>query len=227
MKFNDLLEGIKEYHKKNAKFKSQGIYDISVSPNHIKWQNIQDHDVKKIFDFLNKWGRCRSKCKQDEFLKGYHNAYPLLKPFANLRLENFNDFELLLDVESEHMKVKRTIHIAFDELANTTDFGPVPTSKLLHLFAPSFFVMWDKAICRRYGLHLNGYNYANMFLPKMKLEIREAIEDYMNANGTGKEKAINSIYDETEKLYGHPRSWAKSVDEFNWIRSHSDSAENS
>lgn len=220
MRYRDLIYYVRKYHERFGEKGETEIYPKSVSPNYINWDNMQSSDLDRVFYFLNVWGNCRLKCTKDEFLRGYSRAYLLLKPFKNLILEYFNDFEQLIDIETEHIKAKRIINLAYDELMDIRGFGPVPTSKMFHLLAPSFFVMWDNAISKMYKLRLNGYNYANMFLPKMQKEIEEAIKDFMEINGLERGAAINSIYDELREICGSSRSLAKSIDEFNWMKAH-------
>lgn len=217
MKYKRLIAQVRKFHERFAKSKAElELYPESVSPSYLNRDFMQKDDLEKVFRFLNVWGRCRLKCSKVEFLQAYNRISFILKPFQNSKLEHA-DFDRLFVTNEERMKAKKLIHLAFDELSNVRGFGPVPTSKVLHLVAPSLFVMWDNNICRVYKLRLNGYSYANEFLPRMKKELDEAIEDFMTTNGVERDAAINSIYDETRKIYGFSKSLAKSVDEFNWI----------
>lgn len=166
MKYNELINGVKKFHKRFKDSKGEReVYPKHVSSGYINWDNIQHSDEEKNFYFLNTWGRCRLKCSQRVFLNGYKGLAHFLKPLKGLKFEEPDDLNALLKIGNEHMVAKRAIHYVFDRLMNIEGFGPVSTSKTLHLVAPGFLVMWDNAICQKYGLRLNGYNYSYIFMP--------------------------------------------------------------
>jgi hypothetical protein len=221
MRYESLINGVRKFHEKFGKTKGERkVYPKSIAPSYINWDNIQDTDVKRIFSFLNRWGQCRLKCSHENFIEGYKKVAYLLKPFRRMKLEYFTDFDQLLDIQNERIDVKKVIHCAFDGLMNIRGFGPVSTSKTLHLVAPGFFVMWDKEICQSYCLRLNGYYYANHFMPKMREELEEAINDLMKNRRLDREGAIQHIYRETQRIHGMNKTLAKSIDEFCWVTAH-------
>jgi len=183
---------------------------------------MQRDDLERIMNFLNGWGRCRLERKVfiHRFPETYNKTRPLLEPFRDLRLEDF-DFDRLFDVGTERMKACRIIHLAFDELASARHSGPTATSKVLHLFSPSFFVMWDRSICcETYKLRPNGYDYANSFLPEMQDRIQGVIDDVTRCKRFQRQEAIEYIHGETLRICKFSKSLAKIIDEYNFTKAH-------
>jgi hypothetical protein len=77
--------------------------------------------------------------------------------------------------------------------------GPTATSKMLHLVAPDFFIMWDADIRNLYGFGATGKEYQR-FLVTMKNWI----------------ECLNPSVTVLSKEY--KKSKTKIIDEFNWYR---------
>jgi len=100
-------------------------------------------------------------------------------------------------------------------------FRHTAASKVLHLLQRELFVIWDKEIWEYYWEHFfkknnvtrekNAYNYTFVFIPRMKEEINEVIDKYINFKKCTRDDAITDI---TSK-YGE--TLPKVLDQYNWI----------
>jgi len=93
------------------------------------------------------------------------------------------------------LRISHVIHHVFDVLTNEVGgrFGAVATSKLLHIALPDLFVMWDNAISDGYDVKMTGYSYAYKFMPRMKDELEEAIDDFIKHHPCSRDEAIGRI----------------------------------
>ena len=219
MDYRDLLNEVKKYESRfTSNFPTERLYDNCISPNYFNWKSLEESDTKKIFEFLNKWGRCRMKSRPLDLLIEYRKIATFSNELRNLRLEEV-DLDQIITVGNESLTLKRVIHLVFDAISNIQGFGAVPASKTLHLVSPSLIVMWDNAICLDlYHLKLNGYSYAYKFMPKMKEELEGAINTCMEKEGLARAQAIKWLLDEIENICGTQRSLVKAIDEYNWSK---------
>jgi hypothetical protein len=217
-----LIKGVEAYESDYpSDSPSEQLYTKSITKGYIDWATLQDDSADKVFKFLNVWGRCRMKCKPQDLKMQYDKVAPIINQLSNLRLENIN-LDQLITCKSETLTVQRSIHSIFDALSNINGYGPVPASKTLHIACPSLLVMWDNPICfdvyEKLKMRLNGYSYAYIFMPKMKQELEEAINTCMKAEGLSRQVAIKWLLAEVERIYNAPRSLAKALDEYNWLK---------
>lgn len=135
----------------------------------------QESVEKDILGFLNKWGICRiPNSSKIELFQALVNLKENIQYFKGKKLwENF-DFK---DKEQ-----KALIKKIFGDLEKIHKISSVAISKMMHMFNPDFFIMWDNAIQERYGFYGNvkGYTY---FLQRIKKKIVEnnLIKDYNNS----------------------------------------------
>lgn len=114
-------------------------------------------------------------------------------------------------------ELKIRVRDVFDKVGNCTlidRYESTDASKILHTILPNFFVMWDDKI--KEGViqgRDNGAAYAFYFLPKMQLELREAIETCMEERKLDRIDAIKYI---CEKCDG--KTLAKLVDEYDYMK---------
>ena len=102
-------------------------------------------------------------------------------------------------------------------------FGPVCTSKLLHILQPELFVMWDNPIIKQYkrnyrGISASSQGYFN-FLKLMQSFSIEIFKNYNNTHLTPK-KLPNQTPDNYLSInmrYSPVKSMAKYLDEYNWV----------
>lgn len=84
----------------------------------------------------------------------------------------FNDRVLWEDFDFKDGVMKGHINKIFEELIMVNKISGVAISKMLHLFNPNFFIMWDNAIMENYGFYNNSEGYIN-FLQRIKMEITD------------------------------------------------------
>lgn len=106
---------------------------------------ISDTDIKEIIDFLVVW-KCRGLVSSNsENKKKYLNQVGRLKKvlknisekFKGLKNHNLKD----ISIKDKEFTI-RTIYKNIRE----AKFGATATSKIMHIFNPNLFVMWDEAI---------------------------------------------------------------------------------
>jgi len=90
--------------------------------------------------------------------------------------------------------------------------GHTGASKMLHMLAPSFFVMWDDEIRKHYGLQERGDDYFRFLVEVARPMIRGAVESYSRDRGVGD---YSRAREELERELGKPLT--KVVDEYNWL----------
>jgi hypothetical protein len=216
MKFKHLAKSITKTHKGYSDTLGERMHYPRVLEPGYDINKITLDDCERIFDFLNIWGKCRIKRNSSALLGRLKKTTAWIEPLRRIRIENC-ELDFIISVHRENLTLGHTIHYVFDELADIPDFGPVPASKTLHAIAPSFFIMWDNAIAKNYGCKLRGFDYAYKFLPKMKLEINECIQDVMSLKMIKREEAINYIMQYGNSIWRQRRPISKLVDEYNWI----------
>jgi hypothetical protein len=216
MRFDDLIQSTKKMRDKYGNTLGEKIHYPRVLVPGYDIHNITLDNCDRIFDFLNVWGRCRITRNSYALFERLKKTTAWIEPLWRVRIEDC-DMDSIISVHRENLTLGHAVHYIFDELADIPDFGPVPASKTLHAIAPSFFIMWDNAIAKHYGCKLRGFDYAFKFLPKMKLEIDECIQDVMRLNTINKDKAIDYIVQSGNTIWRQRRPIAKLVDEFNWL----------
>ncbi|MFB3888314.1 MAG: hypothetical protein ACE14S_02415 [Candidatus Bathyarchaeia archaeon] len=119
-----------------------------------------------------------------------------------------SEFRHLTIATSDLDRFSRTASDVYEDLLNTEwkskkgrtkRVGPTATSKVLHIVAPDFFVMWDRSIRRYYGFRDDGREYVR-FLTIMKCWLEKLQPVIAELSAT------------------HQRSPAKLIDEYNWLK---------
>ena len=205
MKYEDLINAHRKYHKV---WPYDDLYDDA---RKIGWERIGE-EWTAVFSFLNSWGRCRVEYSK-RFPEVYTQCMPYIKALKDERLE-YVDFNKIKVVNDERLRISHVIHHVFDVLMNEVGgrFGAVATSKLLHIALPDLFVMWDNAISNGYDVKMTGYSYAYKFMPRMKDELEEAIDDFIKHHPCSRDEAIGRIRKEANN-----ESIPKLIDEYNWL----------
>ncbi len=144
---------------------------------------------KDILGFVNVWGLCRIPYDRSAALfKALENVKDDIKFFKEKTL--WQEFDFTDEVQRSHIKN------IFIELENVNRVSSVAISKMLHLFCPDFFVMWETAIMRSYGFCNNAEGYLN-FLQRMKSEIVESsLLKHYRDNEVRKEVTLLKLIDE-------------------------------
>jgi len=138
--------------------------------------NFSKESVEKdILGFLNKWGICRIPNDR---------KIDLFQTLMNLKedIQYFKGKKLWENFDFKDKKTKTCIKKIFRELEKIPKISSVAISKMMHMFNPSFFIMWDNAILERYGFYGNAKGYI-YFLQRIKKKIVEnnLIEGYNNS----------------------------------------------
>lgn len=178
--------------------------------------------MKKLFDYLNNWGRCHVSHNPEHARSAYELVKPLVNALDSTSLTD--DLHGLKVVNGEAFSALNLVHLLFDTIRHEWPrFGAVPASKLLHIRNPKLCVPWDAAIYGEFrrlraprllkGTCLpDGYVYAKYFLTAMQKEATEAIKDYAKEHECSDAEAIDAL----EKRTG--KSIAKLIDQVNWLR---------
>lgn len=222
MNYKKLLKAVKVFESDYpSSSPSEQLYNNSITQGYIDWVTLQGDSVDKIFKFLNSWGHCRMKCAPQDLMAHYQEVAPIINELSMLKLEDVN-LDQLITCNPETLTLKRSIHSIFESLSNIRGYGPVPSSKTLHIACPSLLTMWDNPICfdvyAKLDMRLNGYSYAYSFMPKMKQELEEVISSCMTNEGLSRQDAVKWLLTEIEKIHKTPRSLAKALDELNWLK---------
>jgi hypothetical protein len=167
-------------------------------------------EVMKIYTFMNRWFSRVALLKFEPFCRQYQLIWGMLSKLSEFSLEK-TSLDLIVKVGDENLRLSRIVHYCFDVLSEV--IGSTPTSKALHVSAPSMLVMWDRPIREEIAHGGSGYDYSFVFLPKMKKEIDEVVASYALENHCNDEAATNQIRNRRGKNY----TLAKMVDEYNWV----------
>jgi len=97
--------------------------------------------------------------------------------------------------------------------------GQTSATKILHLFNPEIFVMWDIDILKDYNsrnskVSSNPHGYVE-FLKEVQKELRELLTEQSKKTG----KKIEDIELELRKRYNN-KTLARIIDEYNWKNAH-------
>jgi hypothetical protein len=173
-----------------------------------KWPDaVSLQEIEKLLRFIPKWdGHFRGK-DPEKFSNVYSAALPVIKELEHEKLETAK-----LDAE-QLQKISKV----FDALSRYSEqaYESTDCSKILHTILPDLIVMWDREI--RKGIVGNENRkeaeiYAFNFLPKMQIELKEAIGTCMEAEMLGFEEAARYI----RKSCGF-ESLPKLIDEHNYV----------
>jgi len=137
------------------------------------------------------------------------------KDFGNLRKEMFQT----LDIEKD--EISNSITSIYERIDPLEYLGsPTTISKTLHLFNPEIFVMWDRAIRKKYKkenrrIRDNSEGYLEFLKETQKL-IRDVLNDRKKDSG----KELDEIEKEIRNKY-KGITLAKIIDELNYGAVHS------
>ncbi|MCP8309705.1 MAG: hypothetical protein H3Z53_11420 [archaeon] len=200
-----------KWFRKNAPTDDRA-YDTSL--RFTNWHDLHSSSLeqaKKAIFFLNQW-RCRIP-RTNELAQKIKETHKVLLPFLKaVEFETLQDINLekIKKVNDEWLRIKRIIHLTFDELMNMGyRFSYVATSKFLHMVNSRLFMMWDNRICENYHVKPSAYAYAHDFIPLMKSKANQAIESYIREHKCARDAAVREITQNTG------RCLPKLLDEFN------------
>jgi len=138
-------------------------------------------------------------------LQTWNRPYYQYRRFDNQHYTDICNLLERLSTSVFRFRERSILSLAKDDLSNVLEIfnefeqvlGPVGASKSLHLLAPEFFPLWDRAIARAYkvGLRPVGANAANYL--KFMLSIRQQ-------------------YKQLQELSTSRHNLLKSIDEYNY-----------
>lgn len=206
MEYKKLIEGHKLFYE--SEYRAFNYDGYMKCKDWTCWTNpdLPIDEIRKLFNFIKSWDRFFQG--DVELFRGiYAEVSSTLQELKNERIED----------TSFTGELKIRVRDVFDKVGNCTlidRYESTDASKILHTILPNFFVMWDDKI--KEGViqgRDNGAAYAFYFLPKMQLELREAIETCMEERKLDRIDAIKYI---CEKCDG--KTLAKLVDEYDYVK---------
>lgn len=191
--------------------KAMSLYEQATYGGENYLATIDNPTPRQIVWFLNHWGIMRMHFDVDKISKCITESKNGLDVFKKCRIE-------IVDL----MPLNDNIQDTFQKFQESTG-SPVAASKVLHVLAPHFFVMWDNAISAGYGCGII-YNtaiamnekYYN-FLVRIQSELREAIQSYADSH------SIKNFVDASNALIRElhadgRKTLAKIIDEYNFMK---------
>lgn len=165
-------------------------------------------EAAKAIAFLGQWGSLKSPVHLQSFLTW-------LKQLAK---EAVTMEELAIETTPLADGLTEKIATMFQSGLDVKGIGSTNASKILHLRLPKLVVMWDGGIEQYYRNQLSNLRptpefFATGFLRCMRAEIDEAIQDYSDTKRVSQNEAVECLRAEFA-----PKSVAKALDEFNWLR---------
>ena len=153
----------------------------------------------ELFDFLNHWSCHISKDRKERFR---NKIPPIIKSMDSAKLPG--------SLEAVQIKNLPEISGFFEGLKNIKHIGATISSKILSLYRPELFMIWDKAICEFYGFANNGVGYA-----RFMLLMRDFAIELRRRHGN-KKQSLEDFLSAGERVNWIPPI-AKYLDEYNWI----------
>ena len=168
--------------------------------------------------FLKEWNR-RVRIDPNKLRQAIVNSKPMLEQLRGLNIVSV-DFNGSIDVDGRVKPLCDIIANLFEIFSVVSEGRRNYTgaSKILHVLAPTLFVMWDDTIRCAYGCRIKkeegaGEKYFK-FLNRVQKEARQAVNSYCSEHKCGAKESIERI---REELYqGGFHTIARLVDEFNY-----------
>lgn len=172
---------------------------------------IDNPTPEKIVWFLNHWGIMRKHFDVNQISKCITESKNNLDVFKKRRIET-----------SKLLSLKDNIQDIFQKFQESTG-SPVAASKVLHVLAPHFFVIWDNAIRAGYGCGIK-YDKAivrnetyYVFLARTQKELQIAIQSYADSH------SIKNFVEASDALIkvlcaNRRKTLAKIIDEYNFMK---------
>jgi hypothetical protein len=181
-------------------------------------------EMQKIIHFLNSW-RCRVKSgieSENILLSVTIENLSLLNILKNYSIDSVNFDEVIYGHEFK-LKVKDLVILVYSKFRDMDfKFGSTATTKLLHIFAPHLFVMWDKAIFNYYcgfdgNVSDSGPGYVNFLIIMKKLALIINNKFHLAKLNPSIQSKDPAAYLSIILNYKPYKTMAKLLDEFNWV----------
>ena len=217
MKYKDLIDNVNKYYYTKEPIYFKAIADLEELRKDLTKLDDTKHLIGIVKPFLIKWGRMgRVVGREGLDWRGLGEALRSSeKDFDNLRKEMFQT----LDFEKD--EISDSITSIYERIDPLEYLGsPTTISKTLHLFNPEIFVMWDRAIRKKYKkenrrIRDNSEGYLEFLKETQKL-IRDVLNDRKKDSG----KELDEIEREIRNKY-KGITLAKIIDELNYGAVHS------
>jgi len=201
----------------------QFLNDLRTAPSEMDPVQVQD---KVIAGFLNRW-RCRlpnTRESAQAILGALQDLHPYLQVLRALDIRQVN-FEQNTVVNREQITIQRSVAMCYERLRKSArGLGPTAVSKLLHILQPKLFVMWDRPILdefhrRNHRIQDSGTGYC-AYLRMMQEIARQVTSSFQDAvlDPPATADQTPAAYLSTQMGYRPPKTMAKFLDEFNWVR---------
>lgn len=194
----------------------EAIKQLTIVQNDLQLLDDVKHVKRIIKPFLSQWGMMvriagRKNIEWDSLgvtLRSLENKFSVIRD------------EKILSIDLSDPKIHNSISKIYSELGKIKYIGgPTSVSKILHLFNPEVFVMWDNDIKKKYkeknkkiSSSVKGYLE---FLKCVQSELSEMLEEQSKKTGL----SMNEIEDKLiEKFNG--LTLARIIDMYNWITAH-------
>jgi hypothetical protein len=188
--YDDLVKYIKNYEEAFWFYEYvylKTIEELELIRADLDKLDTKEHVLPIIKMFLIQWGRMGrivdiKDLNWDQLTKQLRNAK---EAFKKLQGKTF------LDINFDDKEIKDAIMKCY-EAARIKYIGPTAISKILHLFNPENFVMWDKNIREKYGVKGDAKGYLD-FLKRMQIEVKKVLEEKAKEKGCDVEEVIEEI----------------------------------
>ncbi|SRR5713226_2887784 len=171
-----------------------------------------------ILDFLNKWQMRLNRNPKllDCMLEAVKETTPYLMAFQSVNLEEC-EMDAPIRVGSECPRIDQAALYMFERFcALGYKFADVAAAKTLHLFAPSFFVIWDNTT--RFSLAAGrgtaAWVYVRSYLPRVQHDLRCLVKDTSTMFGIDEQSAVEKLV----SIVPNRKSLTKLIDEYYWAR---------
>jgi len=179
-------------------------------------ERLTEHEVGRLIRFINQWAT-RSRFDAEKLRRAYVHMFPTLQDLRRVNLYEVRPWQPL----AQHGTVSEAIKTVFETVATCgARYESTGASKILHTWLPDLCVMWDAAIAAGYGIYKGatqyrrkGADYSERFLPRVSIQILEALDTYIADKGGTRVKAAAAI----SRLAGD-RPLTKIVDEYNYAK---------
>jgi len=207
MYYEDLYITHKAFWKTERRAKHYDIY-MRERKDWKKWlDSVSIEEIEKLLKFIPKWDLHFRGKDPIRFYEIYNEILPIVKELEHEKLEN-------VDFTTELIQ---KVQVIFDKVAQCSGLAYESTdcSKILHTILPHLIVMWDRKIRKGILGHENKKEaavYSLEFLPRMQIELQEALNTCMEEEGLNQEEAIKYI----RQRCGN-ETLPKLIDEHNYV----------
>ncbi len=207
MHYKKLIEAHKLFYG-GSEHRAPFYDDYMQSRNGGQWEtgSVSIMEIEKLFNFILSWD-CHFNGDSSRFKQIYEHVRPIIDQLRGIRVE---------DLELDDRGLRDRIRYVFDRIADCPRirrYESTDASKILHTILPQLIIMWDDKIRKGVSVGSKGIDYVNVFLPKMKQEIEEALRTCMNEERMNRLEAVAYIREQCDN-----KTVAKLVDQFNYMK---------